>query len=114
VVRNSCLPLYNVSVKCNSSFFLGVGSESSIGKSDVFHFFPDAPAESSRYPLERQQQREKTHSHCAGVIEEEEDPIPVICEMNSISSIISTLQLSDISLVKIDVEGDEINVINDL
>ena len=82
----------------------------------TLHCYPDAPGESTCHPAERRRQRARLKEHgtmgAAGPSEsDQEEADKVAVPVTTVSELISVHGLSAIDLLKIDVEGDELNVL---
>ena len=98
-----------------------VGQSSCSDENTVaFHYYPTNPGESTRNVAERTEQRRLLYDAAvlagkADMIPSDEMPAEISqCQIRSIQSICDELGLLKIDLLKIDVEGDEIEVLNSI
>ena len=89
----------------------------------VFFYYPDCPAESTRYPQERAGQRERLHAALKG--RDDDDvaaavtasaavdtaPQTFTCDVRPLSRIFEDTGVTRIDILKIDVEGDELGTL---
>ena len=109
--------------ECPSSVRLlncAVGQSSSEMDTVAFHYYPSTPGESTRNIVERTEQRSRLYDAAmlagkADMIPPDEQPAETYqVPLRSIQSICDELGLMKIDLLKIDVEGDEIEVLHSI
>lgn len=82
----------------------------------TLHFFEDAPGESTRFPAERRRQQERLRAHArehglSAAALADATATSASVPATTVSELLRTWQVASVDLLKVDVEGDELNVL---